>query len=48
MVSAEASSSQPVVQSPNVCNVCVFIDAARQVLVTARMSLLGEPGAVCL
>ena len=31
-----------------VCKVCVFIDGSRQLLVTARVSLLVDPGAACL
>jgi len=37
----------PLRKAPSVCKVCVFIDGAWQLLVTARVSLLGEPGAVC-
>ena len=38
----------PLCIAPDVCEVCVFIDGAWQLLVTAPLGLLGEPGVVCL
>jgi len=38
----------PLHEAPSVCKVCVFIEDAWQLLVTAHVSLLGEPAAVYL
>ena len=38
----------PLHKAPSVCKECVFIDGAWQLLVTACVSLLGEPAVVCL
>jgi len=38
----------PLRKAPSVCKVCIFVGGVWQLLVTARVSLLGEPGAVCL
>ena len=38
----------PLHEAPSVCKVCVFTDNAWQLLVTAHISVLVEPGAVNL